>query len=459
MSDGTHSEPAPPVDGLTDLAKKIAARQLKRKAAETSTPLPVPTVVAVAPVAAEWQPAAGESPAEREKREKKEKRAKIMAEVVPEWRPAAGESPAEREKREKREKRARRTGVTFDTNPAPPSGSTYVPPPPVNNEYSLPDQSAQFDQSQSYDQSYGSSNNSIHPSRMAAAPALAREVREKDPNKEKTTSKKRYLKRKKERSKGKKAGEPAAPGRPAKKVKLADGGAAVGEGEDESDESEDEDEEREKEEKRKEKVKLILQKKADRKVKRDEVKAEARRVRAEGGVPVAAVPRVVPSKASPVVAADDVVMDGPPAEPTAAQLELAVIEAARVARKATKREKRTARRLPSPPPAPSALPVPTEVSVPDEPRSPTPEVDIDPIPQPEPAPLIRLPGATRPAPPSAKTLSALKVHESVRNKMVVDPELRVGLGQGGLELSERAIKRLGEMGVETAFAGELKRVE
>ena len=449
-------------DGLTDLARKIQERQLKRKTAE-SLPPPISTPSAAAPASAkveiaEWQPAAGESPAEREKREKKEKLARILSEVIPEWKPAEGESPAEREKREKREKRAGKLGVSFDMGFAGPTGSSYVPPP---SEYALPDQSAQFEGAYSaYDNSSFSTGTgstgaaSIHPSRMAAAPILGKEKKEKDPNKEKTTAKKLYLKRKRERSKGKKAGEPAAPSKRAKKFKKAEGDAEEvgGEVEEDSDESSvDSDDERDKLEAVEKKKNDILKKKEERKIKRDEKKVEARRVKAEGGVPVAIVPRIVPTKvvaAPPVVEMD---IDAAPAEPTAEELELAVIEAARASRKLAKREKRTARRLPSPSPPPSTL-IPTahEEVV----RSPTPEIEMESIPQPGPAPLLRLPGATRPAPPSAKTLSALKVHESVRDKLVIDPELKIAFGENGVVLSERAIKRLGEMGITDAFAGQ-----
>ena len=459
----------PPTDGLTDLARKIQERQLKRKAASSlplpvdSTPTPTPAPSAQAKEVGEWQPAAGESPSEREKREKKEKRARILAEVIPEWKPAAGESPAEREKREKREKRAGKMGgVTFDTGFAPPTGSMYVPPP---SDYALPDQSAQFEGAYgtNYDNSTGSTGaSSIHPSRMAAAPILGKEKKEKDPNKEKTTAKKLYLKRKRERSKGKKAGEPALPGKRAKKIKRAEGGAeGVGEGDGDGDSDEssvDSDDEREKIEAVEKKKNDILKKKEERKIKRDEKKVEARRVKAEGGVPLAVVPRIVSAKPTPTpIIATPVAMDidATPAEPTAEELELAVIEAARASRKLAKREKRTARRLPTPEPELSTL-IPTahdEII-----RSPTPEIGMESIPQAEPAPLLRLPGATRPAPPSAKTLSALKVHESVRDKMVIDPELKVAFGENGVVLSGRAIKRLGEMGITDAFAGQSLRL-
>lgn len=413
-------------DGMTDLARKIEERQRKRKAAEAgleSNQVSAPSVSAL-PV-------------------------KVLPVVdVPVWQPAAGESPAEREKREKREKRAAKMGVTFDLNPAPPSGSHYVPPPPVSSFYT-PSSYPQRDQQQQQ-QPYDNNSNdyhpptaaSIHPSRMQAVPVF-KEKKEKDPNKDKTPAKKRYLKKKKERSRGKKAGEPTVGKKPRKLPK----GDAAKDSDDSDASSEDSDDERDKLEAAEQKKSDIIKKKEERKIKRDEKKAEARKIKADGGVPLAPVARVLPSKL-PVVPATIIVAkaveeETVPAEPTVEELEAAVAEAARLARKETKRMKRTTRRLS---PVPGA-----EVPVVQVAPEPEPEVVI---PEDEPAPLLRLPGATRPAPPSAKTLSASNVHESVRAKRVIDPELKMSLGPGGLGLSERAQKRLGEMGIESAFAGE-----
>ncbi|TNY17171.1 P-loop containing nucleoside triphosphate hydrolase protein [Rhodotorula diobovata] len=90
-------------------------------------------------------------------------------------------------------------------------------------------------------------------------------------------------------------------------------------------------------------------------------------------------------------------------------------------------------------------------------------MDVDAAPAAAPAPasppaaLLRLPSATRPAPPSAAVLSALNVHAQVRDKQVVDPLRKVRIseevGQDGTGVGERGRKRLrGEMGVEEWFA-------
>lgn len=418
-------------DGLTDLARKIEERQKKRKAdallsTSTSSSSAPPPAPAAAPVVAEWKPAEGESPAEREKREKREKRAARMG-------TGGG-------------------GVSFDLRPAPPSGSSYVPPPSTYQQRYTP---VTYDNnSNDYTPSMGTGAGSIHPSRQQSVPGYVKEKKEKDPNKDKTPAKKRYLKKKKERSKGKKAGEPTLNKKPRKLKKGLDGKAirVVGEdGESGSSDEEDSDDEAERLEEEEKKKTEIVRKKAERKVKRDEKKAEARKVKAEGGIPIATVARVLATKVEAkviVVAEVETPMEIDltplvPSEPTVEELELQVIEAAKQARKETKRMKRTTRRL-TPPPVDESLVI----------KEPTPETEVEPIAVPAPAPLLRLPGATRPAPPSAKTLSALNVHESVRSKQVVDPERKMSLGEDGFGLSERARKRLGEMGIMEAFAGE-----
>ncbi|ORY72933.1 P-loop containing nucleoside triphosphate hydrolase protein [Leucosporidium creatinivorum] len=143
-----------------------------------------------------------------------------------------------------------------------------------------------------------------------------------------------------------------------------------------------------------------------------------------------------------------------PRRASAAEVEAAEEEAARLARKEAKRLKREQRRLAAPVEEESTL-IPTDNV--DRPphlpsRSPTPVVDIEPITQEEPAPLLRLPGAMRPAAPSKKTLSDLNVHESVRNKRVVDPEMKVKIKGEELGVSEKGKKRLAEMGITEAFA-------
>jgi hypothetical protein len=425
---------APTTDGLTDLARKIEERQRKRKAGEAgleSTSTSISTPPSITPV-----------------------------DSVPVWKPAEGESPAEREKREKREKRALRmegagagNNVSFDLRPAGPSGTSYVPPP---TSFYQPVESKKYENQNVNGYIPSTSSASIHPSRMQQAPMLAREPKEKkekDPNKEKTLAKKKYLKKKKERSKGKKAGEANVDKRPKKMKKGLEGQAEGTKDSDDSDsDSDDSDDERDRIEAAEKKKQDIIRKKEERKIKRDEKKAEARKVKAEGGTPIAPTPRIIAPKLGSITAAvleTPMEIDITPAEPTVEELEKAVLEAERIVRKETKRAKRVTRRL-SPPP-PSLISTAPEIVAPEI----APQVEVTSIPEPEPAPLLRLPGATRPAPPSAKTLSALNVHESVRSKQVVDPELKMSLGEDGLGLSERAIKRLGEMDITSAFAGEI----
>lgn len=417
------ASPSTPTGGSTDalssLAQKIEERRRKRKAGEAGLENDVPqpsSALSPPPPAAEAAPV-----------------------TTAEWQPAPGESPAEREKRIKREKRAQKGGVSFDLAPRGPSGSSYVPPPP-------PSESSRME----VESGVGMGAGGIHPDRLGA-PALAKEAKTGEP-KEKTPARARYLKKKKNRAKGKKAGEPLAKPKRLKKARVAkpvDGAGSDGD----SDGSSSEDEEERKgveEAKRKE----VLRKKEERKVKREAKKAEIRKLKAEGAEVPAAKPRVLPSsapKVTTIVQPEPVVEEEPVStEPTAEELQAAVEEEQRLARKEAKRLKRSTRRLSPAPPSPSTL-IPTQVVAA---RSPSPIPDIEPIPQPEePAPLLRLPSATRPAPPSAKTLSLLNVHASVRNKLVVDPEIKVKIDDPVLGLSERGRKRLGEMGIVEAFAG------
>lgn len=413
------SAPAPsaaPTDALSSLAAKIEERKRKRSAADAdlespSSAAPAPPTTAAAPVA--------------------------------EWQPAAGESPAEREKREKREKRQQRMGVTFASEPAGPSGSMYVPP-PVEQQWGR--------QQEAYESTGASAL--IHPDRMGA-PALRKEV-EKEPKAPKalTPSRKKYLKKKRERKAGKKAGEPAVR-KASKRAKVdpeveVEGEGDKVEGAEDSDDSDDSDDERYRNKKAEEKRLDILKKKEERKVKRDEKKAELRALRAAGLPAPPPTVRVLPTAAPTPIPTD---LPTPSAEstaePTAEDLELAVEAEQRAARKETKRLKRSTRRLSPAPSSPSTL-IPT---APTTERSPSPIPEL-PLEKEEPAPLLRLPGATRPAPPSKRTLGALKVHESVRQKTVVDPELKVSFVAGGeLGVGERGVKRLGEMGFTEAFAG------
>lgn len=435
-------------DGLSEMQRKIEERKRKRKAAEAgleSTAEPA----AAAPAPPQQQDTAAVFAA--------------AAQAAAEWKPAEGESPAEREKRIKREKRAAKLGL--GPSSGPPAGygagsSTFVPPPPPSSfpsSYSTP--AAGNDEPFAVDG--GAGMGEIHPSRLAA-PALAKEVKKKKPQ-EKTPARLRYLKAKKERAKGKKAGMPNAPKKEGKlskkaKAKLAEIERRKAAGEPLSDSessSEDSDDQARAEQKKLE----ILKKKEERKIKRDAKKAEIRRLKAEGGEVPAAQPRVLPKAAPPPAPKPAVVkVDAPapvemdvdsttPAEPTTEQLEAIAAEEARLARKEAKRLKREQRRLE---PAPSTL-IPTDTT--ERIPSPTPEIDLEPIVREEPAPLLRLPGATRPASPSKKVLSDLNVHESVRNKRVVDPEKKVAIDAEELGVSESGRKRLGEMGITEAFAG------
>ncbi|KAK4700597.1 ATP-dependent RNA helicase DDX51/DBP6, partial [Phenoliferia sp. Uapishka_3] len=415
---------------VSDLAAKIEERrQKKRKAGEAGLEGPSEPTLSVPDVPT---PAASTS-------------------VVEEWKPAPGESPAEREKRIKREKRAQKLGVSFDDVPRGPAGSNYVPP-PAEGSYGNYGQ-GNYGRSQDLEamQADSAGMGAIHPDRMAA-PALAKEAKIGEP-KEKTPAKAKYLKKKKARAAGKKRAEPLAKPKNLKKAKVpkvveGEEGVAKG-GEEASDEEEDKKDQADK--KREE----ILKKKEERKVKRDAKKAELKKLKAEGGEVPAPTPRVFPSSTKPisttkVVPAPSIPDDDTPAtpsEPTVEELEAAAEEEQRLARKQSKRIKRTTRRLSPAPPSPTAL-IPTQA-----PRSPSPIAEIPPIPQgEEPAPLLRLPSATRPAPPSAKTLSLLNVHSSVRNKLVVDPEFKLKIEDPVLALSERGKTRLNEMGVVEAFA-------
>lgn len=427
--------------GVSDLAAKIEERRKKRKAGEAGLGGPDTDAVSEPAYAAPASAAAAApTPA-----------AGPVSSVVEEWKPAPGESPAEREKRIKREKRAQKLGVAFDMAPQGPSGSTYVPPP------------ASYGHSNGYhpmevDQSAGMGAGAIHPDRMGA-PALANEVKEPKPPKEKTVAKANYLKKKKARAKGLKRGEPLAKPKQLKKAKapraqdVAAAAAAAGSGSDDSD-SDGDDDGKDKDAVAAEKKRVeILKKKEERKVKRDAKKAELRALKADGKEVPAPTPRVLPTAAAKATATATVVLpaldvDAAPAEPSVEELEAAAEEAQRLARKESKRLKRSTRRLSPAPPSPSTL-IPTQA-----PRSPSPVADLPPIQAEEPAPLLRLPSATRPAPPSAKTLSSLNVHASVRNKLVVDPETKLKIDDPALALSERGQARLGEMGIVEAFAGQ-----
>ncbi|SCV73173.1 BQ2448_7098 [Microbotryum intermedium] len=501
--------------------------------ASTSTSAPLPSTattkgkevpLSVQDRTGDWKPAPGESPAEREKRLKREKRAAkfgfdpyarpsedststYQAPPPPtttttdtsaststrEWQPAPGESPAEREKRIKREKRAAKLGL-----PNPSLGRTY---PDSNsgptNSHSIPPPSSAYPTAYHTEEGAGGATakegaglSTIHPDRLAA-PALAREVKPKKPQAT-TPARLRYLKKKKLRANGRKRGM-ASSG--SKKDGSTVGGTSEmgtsvvgnemgdrdeeerGEGEGERVEEDGKTVERKKV-KDEEELRIIAEKKAERKAKRDTKKAEIRKLRAEGGVEPPTKPRVIATK--PTVSAPSPVKTGlvtvkavpsvveeivgdKPAEPTEEEIEKRKEEEARLARKEAKRQKRATRHqvdetaqgevvnLDGPPTLiPTAHTIGRNVA-----EKPIP-IEADPVPQraaeEDPSPLLRLPSATRPAPPSKKTLSELNVHESVRDKRIVDPERKVRFDDDALGLGERGRKRLAEMGLQEAFA-------
>ncbi|BGP43372.1 ATP-dependent RNA helicase dbp6 [Rhodotorula kratochvilovae] len=460
-----------------------------------------------------WQPAEGESPAEREKRLKREKRAALLAssqggsaapaaardapphqhplaqaqrsqrEEYDGWRPVdEGETPAEREKRIKREKRAAMLAAQGGA-PAPVHAAVFIPPPAELG------------------------GESYAPAQYAGEHADAQE----DPNAEpkrskhaqsKTTARMRYLKRKKQTRKAKKAAMPK------KKGDAADGAAVAGTKrarEDDEDDSDDSDGESSddsggesdaasaaptptpvpastkaekaaaalkwpelSEAEREAKLALVAQKKAERRDARLAKKAELKRIKAEGGQLPPPKRRVVettkPRARETAVVKEPTPQPEEEKEPTEEEIAEQKKREEIAARKALKALKKAHRRDST-----VVLPAAEEEAKEgdDEPstRIPTaPPVDGDsamdidaPAPASPPAALLRLPSATRPAPPSAKVLSALNVHAQVRDKQVVDPLRKVPVseevGADGTGVGERGRKRLrGEMGVEEWFA-------
>lgn len=455
----------------------------------TSTPLASTSTSSHIP---EWQPAAGETPQEREKRLKREKRAvKLGVSVetlianptavlpiptpasapaysapsgpVGEWKPAEGESPAEREKRVKREKRAARLGLPVEgltpDSRAGPSGPPRAPLEPQENHFTAYDPDAERGQ-----------GISVHPSRLGVA-TLAKEEHKKEP-KEKTAARKRYLKAKLVRAKGRKAGAPknqadrsragsSVPAGSAIDGEGDEGEASGDEGENDGDEAPATDGQSKGDlspEELAAKQAIIAEKKAQRKAQRDAKKAEIRALKAAGAPVPAPAKRVIAPRAAPAVVAPVTkvkVLPEPVAEPTEEELK-AKAEAEKeaeelAARKEAKRLKRATRRLsPQPEDQVEGKGEGQEEEVAEEDTKMKDAAGDGEVEEKELSALLRLPGATRPAPPSAATLSALKVHASVRDKQVVDPELRLPLNELGL--SARGVDRLAEMGFTQAFA-------
>ncbi|GAA5885870.1 hypothetical protein JCM16303_000091 [Sporobolomyces ruberrimus] len=417
------------------------------------------------------------------------------------WVPKDNESPAEREKRIKREKRAAYLASQGQEPEQVPQHGNYYPPPSTSS--APPPALAE------------GGTRAIHPSRLAVNDALARETGDKKGKNAQamTPARVKYLQKKKQRAKGRKA----ASGKGGKNnggggtdagsqregsvaVSSAVGGKRKrGDDDDDDDGGDASDAETANggddkyagltSEEKEAKVKKIAELKAKRKEARLARKAELKKIKAEGGVVAPPKPRKAPVPTSKLAATTIAKAPTPepetPAEPTeeelAQQKEREEIEA----RKVAKRQKREQRLLAAEK-KDEVAPQDGDVEMPDliptgaRSRSPTPVTGMTSITQPldsnadtsippaepveptpaspeAPAALLRLPSATRPAPPSAKTLSTLNIHESVRNKQIVDPTFKVKIGsdskEDGVGLGERGRKRLrGEMGVEEWFA-------
>ncbi|GAA5931083.1 uncharacterized protein JCM15063_002539 [Sporobolomyces koalae] len=244
------------------------------------------------------------------------------------------------------------------------------------------------------------------------------------------------------------------------------------------------------------KILKIAELKAKRKEARLAKKAELKRIKAEGGVVPPPKPRTAPPSrlrtSTTVIQEPTPVPEEPeqPAEPTeeelAEQKEREEIEARKIAKRQKREQRRLAKeeldqvhavteaqttedtemstliptaavrsRSPTPVTEMPTIAGPLDSNA-DTPIAPATTVPAATSPEP-PTALLRLPSATRPAPPSAKTLSTLNIHESVRNKQIVDPTNKAKIGDNMLEdgvgVGERGRKRLrGEMGVDEWFA-------
>lgn len=454
---------------------------------------------------------------------------------VAEWKPAAGESPAEREKREKREKRQKLLAAIGNNAEASgtPSGNL-----PATYQQQQQDEGNYNGQQSNYENSYDQTNSaapggvpSIHPSRLAQLPHGQRPKKEKDPNKEKTPARKKYLKRKKDRKAGKKAGEPSK-----KRIKLDGEGGVEGteDGSGDSDGDSDDDDDASSVAastttkvvatpapipstapatpfdslSNEEKQVIIQAKKLERTLARQAKKQLVRELKASGKeVPVEMkkpTPRVIPAPVPTVVAktSEELSLEeqAKAAEELAREAKILEVRAARLEEKRSKRLNRK-NPIPVDPTPASTSAVAMEVDINSTPSTsstphlipagaeielPPPQIashlhSADPVPSSSMLPsvplepLYRLPSATRPSAPSNQILTELggRVHESVRRKMVVDPEGKGSLafdekkeeedemvevataGKGGEKygISQRGTKRLKEMGVTEVFAG------
>ncbi|GAA5905577.1 hypothetical protein JCM8208_005775 [Rhodotorula glutinis] len=523
-------QPAPgesPADREKRLKREKRAAALAT-AAGPSAPAPsapAPTSFAAVPRSAKeeydgWRPAEGETPAEREKRLKREKRAAMLAaqgggggqaaaqgqgygapqqqrdapphqqpqqrsqrEEYDGWRPVdEGETPAEREKRIKREKRA--AMLAAQGQGPPPAASSSAP--------------------MGYAQQPGDVGGVSAPDAPVEDPNA--EPKKSKHAQSKTTARMRYLKRKKQVRKAKKASTPknkdAASTNGDEPAAVAGTKRAREDEDDEDDESgsgSDSDSSSDDEpaapavvapptkaeqadaaakwpelspDERTAKLALIAQKKAERRDARLAKKAELKRIKAEGGELPPPKRRVVETT-KPRARETTVVKEPTPpppedAEPTEEEIAEQKKRDEIEARKTLKALKKAQRRNPDvavPAGADDAdalstliptAPLADDTSAMDV-DAPAADADAAPAPASPPAALLRLPSATRPAPPSAAVLSALNVHAQVRDKQVVDPLRKVRIsdevGADGTGVGERGRKRLrGEMGVEEWFA-------
>ncbi|GAA5838237.1 hypothetical protein JCM3766R1_001870 [Sporobolomyces carnicolor] len=419
------------------------------------------------------------------------------------WVPKDSESPAEREKRIKREKRAAYLASQGQQQQDSTATGNYFPPPADPSNAAPPPALAE------------GGTRAIHPSRLAVNDALARETGDKKGKNAQsmTPARVKYLQKKKARAKGRKAaaskgGKNNAGGTEGSQIEESVVASSVVGGKrkrDDEDEGEDGSDAETANgddkyagltaEEKEAKIRKIAELKAKRKEARLAKKAELKRIKAEGGVVPPPKPRQsVPAVASKVKTTTIVKAPSPepeqPAEPTEEELALRKEREEIEARKAAKRQKREQRRLAAEEvkeaeqtkedraAADQDVEMSTFISTAARSRSSTPTTEMATIAQPvdsnldaspaeptepapvepeEPAALLRLPSATRPAPPSAKTLSTLNIHESVRNKQIVDPTKKIKIGtdskEDGVGVGERGRKRLrGEMGVEEWFA-------
>ncbi|GAA5987439.1 hypothetical protein JCM5350_002762 [Sporobolomyces pararoseus] len=421
------------------------------------------------------------------------------------WVPKDDESPQEREKRIKREKRAAYL-ASQNQQPQQPEQESY------GNYYPPPTSTTPSDPTPALAEG---GTRAIHPSRLAVNDALARETGDKKGKNSQsmTPARVKYLQKKKARAKGRKAAmgkggknnnnqesESQFGGEESVAVSSAVGGKRKRGDDDEGDGEDASDAETANgggddkyagltAEEKEAKVRKIAELKQKRKEARLAKKAELKRIKAEGGtLPPPPKPRQAPSVPSKLKTTTVVKAPSPepqPAEPTeeelAQQKEREEIEA----RKIAKRQKREQRKLAaeekdekkveegdvemstliptarSPTPSTEMMTITQPVNSNQDTSIPPADVDVDETSKPSepeaPAVLLRLPSATRPAPPSAKTLSTLNIHESVRNKEIVDPTKKVKIGsdskEDGVGVGERGRKRLrGEMGIEEWFA-------